>query len=119
LGWLHYLDLSGRSVAPVAPSSGDFRHIVLVRDIDTIRSYRRAGLLSWRELTRSYRRPVYFFDFDLRDWRVTAATVVELVRLLLRPMLRRLFPKRSPEAGCQLLFQQTPKSELQPQCELQ
>ena len=94
LGWLHYLDLIGQDVTPVKPATRDFRHIVLIRDFDTIPSYRREGLLTWRELIRSYRPPVYFFDFDIFDWRVTARNVVELARLLARPLVRKVFPKK-------------------------
>src|ERR1035441_7515271 len=64
LGWLHYLDLIGQPVVPVLPSTRDFRHIFLLRDFATFRDYRRAGLLTWRELIHSYRRPRAFFDFD-------------------------------------------------------
>jgi predicted ATP-grasp superfamily ATP-dependent carboligase len=94
IGWLHYLDLIGVEVQPVRQGTADYRHVVLRRDFATIRSYRKAGLLTWRELMRSYRRPVYFFDFDLRDWRVTLATVVELAKLLIGPIYRRFFPRR-------------------------
>jgi D-aspartate ligase len=95
IGWLHYLDLIGFDVQPVQQNSFQYRHVVLRRDFKTFRSYLKAGLLSWRELFRSYRRPVYFFDFDWRDWRVTWATVVELAKILLIPYVRRVFPKRS------------------------
>lgn len=94
LGWLHYLDLIGQRVELAQWHGRPFRHIVLTRDFATIRSYRRAGLLTWGQLWRSYRPPVAFFDFDLRDWRVTAATLVTLARLLVGPPLRKLFPKR-------------------------
>jgi D-aspartate ligase len=80
LGWLHYLDLIGEPVAPVSPNGRDFRHIVLSRDLVTIRSYRKDGLLTWGSLIRSYKPPVAFFDFDIRDWRVTARNAVTLVR---------------------------------------
>ena len=100
IGWIHYLDLIGQPVTPVAPEPRDFRHIVLIRDFATIRSYRRAGLLTWRELIRSYRPPVAFFDFDWRDWRVTASVVSTLFRLIVGPPLRRIFPKlRSSWSG--------------------
>ena len=94
LGWLHYLDLIGQKVEPAEPSPRNFRHIVLIRDFDTIRSYRREGLLTWWALIRSYRPPVYFFDFDLLDWRVTAGNVVEMMRLLARPWVRQVFPRK-------------------------
>jgi D-aspartate ligase len=94
VGWLHYLDLVGHPITPVMPEPRDFRHILLGRDIATLRSYRKAGLLSWRDLVRSYRPPVVFFDFDLRDWRVTASTLVGIAKALLGPLVRRVFPRR-------------------------
>jgi D-aspartate ligase len=95
IGWLHYLDLIGIDVQPVQQNSFQYRHIVLRRDFKTFRSYRKAGLLSWGEFFRSYRRPVYFYDFDWRDWRVTWATAVALAKILLFPYVRRVLPKRS------------------------
>ena len=89
LGWLHYLDLIGQPVRPVEPELRAFRHIVLYRDVNTFRSYLRDGLLTWKDLFRSYRRPVYFFDLDPRDWRVTAENLFALLKLLVRPYLRR------------------------------
>jgi predicted ATP-grasp superfamily ATP-dependent carboligase len=94
IGWLHYLDLIGQPVRPVSPNGRDFRHIVLRRDFACYRSYLKAGLMSWGDFIRSYRPPVAFFDFDLRDWRVTADTVVELAKTVLGPPIRRVFPKR-------------------------
>ena len=88
LGWLHYLDLIGEQVVPVEPDLRDFRHIVLMRDFATFRSYLRAGLLSWKDLIRSYRPPVAFFDLDPRDWRVTAGTLVALGKLLVKAYWR-------------------------------
>jgi predicted ATP-grasp superfamily ATP-dependent carboligase len=99
LGWLHYLDLIGVPVDEVAPSPRPFRHVVLCRDFATVRSYMREGLLTWRALFRSYRPPVAFFDFDLRDYRVTAGTVGHLARVVLHPLVRRLVPKRPRAAG--------------------
>jgi predicted ATP-grasp superfamily ATP-dependent carboligase len=95
LGWLHYLDLIGQPVREVRPTKRDFRHIVLRRDFACFRSYREAGLLSWGELLKSYRPPVGFFDFDLRDWRVTADTVMELAKMVAGPAFRRVFPRRT------------------------
>ena len=103
LGWLHYLDLvedvTGQKPVPVAPNGKDFRHIMLERDSATIGSYRQAGLLTWRDLLRSYRPPVAFFDFDLRDWRPTLAALDLVVRNLAGPTLRkfyrRLIPRKS------------------------
>ena len=95
LGWLHYLDLIGQHVEPVQPQPRpDFRHIVLLRDFESYRSYLREGLVSWRELIRSYRPPVAFFDFDWRDWRVTGANVWAMFKLLAGPTLKRLLGRR-------------------------
>ena len=93
LGWLHYLDLIGWDVQTVRQNSFQYRHIVLQRDFKTFRSYLKAGLLSWGQFFRSYRRPVYFFDFDWRDWRVSWATAVNLAKIILHPYLRRVMRK--------------------------
>ena len=50
LVWLHYLDLIGRPVSPVAPRARVFRHITVRTDAVAMVNYRRAGLLTWREL---------------------------------------------------------------------
>ncbi len=91
LGWLHYLDLIGEKVVPVGPGPKEFRHIVLSRDFGCIKQYRKAGLLTWGELLRSYRPPVGFFDFDIHDWRVTLDTVIGLTKSLLYPVYRAIF----------------------------
>jgi D-aspartate ligase len=83
VGWLHYLDLIGRTLPPVDPVRFDFRHITLRRDLPSIPRYFEQRTITWRELIHSYRRPVVFFDFDLRDWRVTAMTL----RMSLREMI--------------------------------
>jgi D-aspartate ligase len=93
-GWLHYLDLIGVDVQPVEQNSNDFRHVVLRRDISSVRSNMRAGLLNWSGLIRSYRRPLHFFDFDLRDRKLSLQTITEVVKAFLYPYYRRLFPKR-------------------------
>jgi len=94
-GWLHYLDVIGQPVASVTYHGHHFRHIMLAADISTFRTYHRDGLLTWREFIRSYRPPLAFFDFNLRDWRVTARTVNALVRIVAGPPFRRVFPRRS------------------------
>jgi predicted ATP-grasp superfamily ATP-dependent carboligase len=94
LGWLHYLDLIGQEVEPVRQNSHDYRHVVLQRDLPTLGSYRKAGLLSWKELRQSYRPPVYFFDLDVYDWQVTARTMLGVGwKLFGRPWMRRFIPK--------------------------
>jgi D-aspartate ligase len=99
MGWLHYLDLiedlTGRKAMPIEPSARDFRHIVLERDSAALASYRKAGM-TWKALLRSYRQPVGFFDFDWRDWRVTASTIDRVLRNLAGPGLRRAFRRFIP-----------------------
>lgn len=94
LGWLHYLDLIGQHVNPICSKPVAFRHIVLERDVATFWSYRRAGLLTWRSLIWSYRPPVAFFDLDFRDWRVAGRTLSTLIRLIVGPPIRKLFPTK-------------------------
>lgn len=94
LGWLHYLDLIGQKVVPVIPPPRDVRHIILFRDFACFRQYRREGLATWRDILRYYRPPVGFFDFDWRDYRVTASQSVRLLKLLLGPPIRRIIPKK-------------------------
>ena len=88
LGWLHYLDLIGQPVTPAEPHRLDFRHIVLRRDARAFPKYLDAGLITWREWLRSYRRPVEFFDFDARDWKVTAGTLFPAIRAFGGGLLR-------------------------------
>jgi D-aspartate ligase len=75
LCWIHYLDLIGRRVAPVAPRHGDFRHIVLRADGRTLPAYWRRGLISWKDVRRSFRPPLAFYDLDSRDWRYSLETL--------------------------------------------
>ena len=87
LGWLHYLDLIGQPTTCVNASRLDFRHIVLRADGHAIPAYRRAGLLGWRDLCRSYRPPLAFFDVDLRDWRYSAETLYVAARWLVTGLI--------------------------------
>jgi len=93
LGWLHYLDLIGQHVEMVSPNNRKFRHIALTWDAMTAHNYLRAGLLTWRDILRSYRPPVVFFDLDLRDWRVAARTLFTVVYLLFGRPIRRFFSR--------------------------
>jgi predicted ATP-grasp superfamily ATP-dependent carboligase len=94
LCWLHYLDMIGKRVTPVAPDGRDFRHIVLRSDVGTIIAYRRAGLISWGDVARSYKPPLAFFDFDARDWRYSAETLFLMARTAAGALLRPLLPRR-------------------------
>jgi predicted ATP-grasp superfamily ATP-dependent carboligase len=90
LCWLHYLDLIGRRVSPVAPHGRDFKHITVRSDAVAVVAYWRAGLLGWRELARSYRPPLAFYDLDRRDWRYSAETIYVALRLLLGGIWRAI-----------------------------
>jgi predicted ATP-grasp superfamily ATP-dependent carboligase len=88
LCWLHYLDLIGKDPSPVAPNGKDFRHIDLRADVGAIFAYRRARLISWRDVFRSYKAPRAFFDFDTRDWRYSAETIYRMARSFVRELIR-------------------------------
>ena len=88
VGWLHYLDLIGKPVSPVEPTRFNFRHVTLRRDLIAFPVYLAAKLTGWRQWFRAYRAPVEFFDFDLRDWRVTFRTVLVSTRALVGGILR-------------------------------
>jgi predicted ATP-grasp superfamily ATP-dependent carboligase len=90
LCWLHYLDMIGQTVTPVAPSGRDFRHVVLRSDVGAIIDYRRARLISWGDVRRSYKPPLAFFDFDLHDWRYSARTIYRMVRSALGALVRMM-----------------------------
>ena len=98
LGWIHYLDLIGEEVTPVRQNGRHFRHITLGRDIPTVSNYVAAGIQSWRDVVRSYRPPVVFFDLSLRDWRLAAGTLRYALRFFLGALYRSVFPKRPPVA---------------------
>jgi len=95
LGWLHYLDLIGKKVDPVFPPVRDVRHVFLQRDFGSFRTYLDEGLATWGDILRFYRPPVGFFDFDLRDYRVTAIHSILLMKQLIGPPIRRIFPRRT------------------------
>lgn len=86
--WIHYLDLIGKKVTPVAPLGRKFRHIVLRAEGTAIPEYMKAGKLSFWELLRSYKPPIAFFDFELRDWRNSLETLLVFLRLLISGTFR-------------------------------
>ncbi len=91
LCWLHYLDVIGETVVPVGPSGRIFRHITLRSDVQTIIAYRRARLISWGDVLRSYRPPLAFMDFDLRDPRYSAETILIMASQAARGVFQWLF----------------------------
>jgi predicted ATP-grasp superfamily ATP-dependent carboligase len=91
LCWLHYLDLIGKPVTPVAPHGRPFRHVTVRADAVAVVEYMRAGLLTWSELFRSYRGRLAFYDLDASDWRYSAETLYISLRLLARGIWRAWF----------------------------
>jgi len=92
--WLHYLDLIGKPVTPVVVVGKNFRHIVLRSDLKAIIAYRKAGLISWRDVLRSYKRPLAFYDFDPSDWRYSAETIYRMARAAVGGLIRSALPWR-------------------------
>lgn len=87
LCWIHYLDLIGKNVEPVAPLGNDFRHVVLRADAEAVPAYLNAGLLTWQDILHSYRPPLAFFDLDKRDLRYSLETLYVCFRTLLRHLI--------------------------------
>jgi D-aspartate ligase len=90
IGWLHYLDLIGQAVEPVEASRFDFRHVVLRRDVPALPLYVDRGILTWGEISRSYRGRLQFFDWDVRDVRPTLLTLKDCARVAVGTVLRRV-----------------------------
>ena len=93
LCWLHYLDLIGKNPAPIAPDGRNFRHIDLRADVGAIFAYRRARLISWGDVIRSYKAPRAFFDFDTHDWRYSVETIYRMARSAVRELVRSLLDR--------------------------
>lgn len=89
LCWLHYLDLIGRTPAPVAPSSKHFRHIVLRADARAVPAYLRAGAITWRDVLHSYRGSKAYYDLDWRDWRYSLETLYIAAGAFISRLLRK------------------------------
>jgi D-aspartate ligase len=95
IGWLHYLDLIGQAVDPVEATRLGFRHVVLWRDLPVLSRYVKRGILTWRDIWNSYRGPLEFFDFDLRDLRPTLTKVIGFIRYRAGRVLDKLMPRRN------------------------
>jgi D-aspartate ligase len=88
-GYMHYLDLIGRTPACVVPTKFDFRHIMLVADVTAFPIYLSQGQITWREWLKSLSGQLEFFDFDLRDFRNARITAFKALRALGGGLLRR------------------------------
>ncbi|MEJ2619927.1 MAG: hypothetical protein P8163_06590 [Candidatus Thiodiazotropha sp.] len=87
LCYIHYLDMIGQKVDPVHPNSKHFYHIVLRAEGRAIPAYMKAGLLSWKNLVKSYKPPLAFYDFDIRDWKLSLETLLVSIITLIRNVL--------------------------------
>jgi predicted ATP-grasp superfamily ATP-dependent carboligase len=90
IGWLHYLDLTSEPVTPIEPTNFNFRHIVLRRDIPAVSRYVEKGILTWRQILKTYRGKLAFFDFDMHDLRPTAQTLQGCARVAAGAVLRSI-----------------------------
>lgn len=88
IGWLHYLDLIGQNVDPVETTRFNFRHVVLRRDIPAIPRYVERGILTWKQIRKTYSGKLAYFDFDLHDIRPTAETLKGCGRVAVGTILR-------------------------------
>lgn len=93
--WLHYQDLVGRFVEPVAPNGEQFHHIVLRNDACAVPAYLKRGLIGWSDVWRSYRGRRAYFDLDWRDWRYSLETLAISVRSFVREMFGKWPTSRS------------------------
>jgi predicted ATP-grasp superfamily ATP-dependent carboligase len=89
LCWIHYAELVGQPTPRASPNGNDFRHVVLRADGHVVPAYLMAGLISWRDVFRSYRLPLAFFDLDWRDWRYSLETIYICARSLLLGLFRK------------------------------
>jgi len=82
-GYVHYLDLIGRTPAPIGPSRFDFSHVMFAADLAAFPDYHSQGVLTWTEWIRSLRGTVKYFDFDLHDFsnarRTAQAGILSLI----------------------------------------
>jgi D-aspartate ligase len=90
IGWLHYLDLIGQPVEPVEATTFDFRHVVLRRDVPTVPRYVERGILTWKQILKSYSGKLVYFDFDLHDRRLAMQMLKSSGRIVIGSILRSL-----------------------------
>jgi predicted ATP-grasp superfamily ATP-dependent carboligase len=90
VGWLHYLDLIGKRPAPMEPTRLGFYHMMLRSEVAAVPVYLENRVVTWRELLRTYCRPIEFFDLDWRDLRIAARTLYSCVKIVAVYVLRKL-----------------------------
>ena len=95
LAWIHYLDLIGQDITPVAPNGRDVRHIMLRSDVLGLRSMWNRGELKWGDISRTYKWPLAFYDMDASDLRFAARTLYDVAHIVSGAVFRRFVPKRN------------------------
>jgi predicted ATP-grasp superfamily ATP-dependent carboligase len=88
LVWIHYQEMIGKTVEYVSPNGKSFKHIVLRGEGTAVPEYMRAGLLSWKDLFKSYKPPLAFFDIDLHDWKISLESILVFLRTLISNIFR-------------------------------
>jgi D-aspartate ligase len=94
LCWLHYLDLIGQNIEPVDPIVHDIRHIVVRCDVLALRKAWEKGELRWKDISKTYRLPLCFYDLNSHDWRYTLKTLYFVLHVALGAIFRKFVPKR-------------------------
>jgi D-aspartate ligase len=82
-GYLHYLDLAGRTPNPMEATNFNFQHVMLVADLAAFPKYRELGETTWGQWLRSLNGPLKFFDFDPGDIANAQRTLAKGARALL------------------------------------
>jgi hypothetical protein len=84
------LDLIGKRPAPMEPTRLGFYHMMLRSEVAAVPVYLENRVVTWRELLRTYCRPIEFFDLDWRDLRIAARTLYSCVKIVAVYVLRKL-----------------------------
>ena len=82
-GYLHYLDLIGKTPPPAVPTKFDFRHVMLCADLSAFPKYREEGQMGWGDWIKSLSGPIKYFDFDVSDFSNARVTAAKGLRALL------------------------------------
>lgn len=89
VGYIHYLDLIGKTPEPTSVSRLGFRHVMLVNDFTAFPIYLSQRQITWAEWFRSLKGPIEYFDFDRRDPRNARRAASRAGKALVGGLLRR------------------------------
>lgn len=87
-GFLHYLDLIGKTPSPVSATRFNFRHVMLAAELAAFPKYLEEGLIGWRDWIRSLSCPMEYFDFDVSDFSIARVTALKSARALVGGLMR-------------------------------